>query len=147
MLLIIVTGEPNSGKDKVASKLGMNADVKYIRPYSDKKIPVNIEPQDFPTEYTYLSEYKLSKKMEHEIPLFTREIGVNRYVVFENQLNADYVVLILDPETLHELQKTYTGRIFSIYCTQNTCDNPQDYDVVFNPRVDDIDFLEVKLYE
>lgn len=147
MKLIVVTGEPNSGKDYLASKLAENSDVKFIRPFSDKVIPIQTEPRDFPTKYNYLSEYKLTRKMEREIPLFERVIGKHRYVVFRNQLNADYVVLILNPETLDQLREIYDGEIFSIYCTNGGCSNPHDYDIVFNPRVDDIDFLEVKIYE
>ena len=147
MKIIAICGKPNSKKDYVAMKLSENSDISYVRPYSDKSIPVNIEPYESDDSYVYLSEYKLSVKMDKEVPLAVREIKGHRYVFFENQLRAEYVVLILDEATLDQLRKDYDGEIFAIYTTVTTCSHPEKYDVVFNPDTDDIDLLEVKLYE
>ena len=147
MKLIVITGDKNSGKDYLASKLSENSDIKFIKPYSDKMSNHTTYDEVYDCSFIPINDKKLNVKMECEIPLFERVIGNNRYVVFQNQLNAEYALLILDKYTLDQVRRDYDFSIFSIYCTQGTCDNPQDYDVVFNPRVDDIDFLEVKLYE
>ena len=142
MKLVTITGKPNTGKDWLARKLGGNSDVLYIRPYSDRKIPKNIEPWEFDDSSIHLSEYKLSKKMEREVPLAIRTIGDTRYVFFRNQLRADYVVIVVDEATLDHLRKNYDCEIYSIYVTHDTCPNSDDYDVVYNPKTDDYDTLE-----
>lgn len=146
MKLVCICGEPNSQKDLVAMKLSQNSDVIYIRPYCDKKVPINLEAWDN-DGLIHLSPAQLDTKMYCEKPLAVREINDTRYVFFENQLRADYIVMIVDENTLDNLRKDKRWDIISIYCTRTSCANPQKYDVIFNPDTDDVDFLEVKLYE
>lgn len=146
MKLVTITGRPNTGKDLVAMRLDENSDVRYIKPYTDKELPINSETYEH-DGLIHLSKKQLDDKLNREVPLLIREINGSRYVFFENQLNADYIVLIVDEDSLDHLRRKFQDKLFRIYVTKSTCSRSEKYDVVFNPDTDDIDFLEVKLYE
>jgi hypothetical protein len=72
-----------------------------------------------------------------------------RYVFFENQLNAGYVVFIGDDRVVSYLQKNWTGELITVKVHSKNEEyserfslSDDDFDIVFNIDYDDFDELE-----
>lgn len=142
MKIIAITGHKNSNKDLVAMRLASNSDVVYIRPYSDKKRPLNMESYE-EDDYIHLNNSQLSYKMEREEPFLVKEIDGVRYVFFMTQFRADFCAIIIDKTMLDYLKKNWDGEIVSIYCHDGRgCDDPKSYDIIYDWKNDDFDRLE-----
>lgn len=148
MILITISGAKNSGKDILAMKLAQNSDCIWIKPYTDKEYPVNIEDWE-QDELIHLNDKQLDNKMNHEIPLAVTEINGFRYVFFENQLRADYVVLIADDNVVSYLKREWKGELITIKChrdgekySERNLLKDSEFDIVFNVDTDDYDTME-----
>ena len=149
MKLILISGARNSKKDLLAHRLASNSDCIWIKPYSDKPIPLNADPDD---RFIKLNSEQLNVKMMREVPLAETVIAGNRYVFFENQLNGDYCVIVGDDRIVFNLMNNYDGDIVSIKCHSNSEKNSprflmgdDDFDIVFNYDTDDYDTLEAMI--
>lgn len=141
MRLIILNGAKNCGKEIVARSLAKNSDCKFIRPYTDHT--------GVDDEYIRLNESKLSAKMERENPLYETVIDGYRWVFFENQLNAGYVVLIGDDRLISYFRKNWSGELITVRVHSNSEEpsnrsnlSDDNFDIVFNVDSDDMDELE-----
>ena len=149
MKLIVICGAKNSKKTLLAQRLSSNSDCRWIKPWSDKPVPLNADDTD---EFIPISESKLSDKMEKEIPLCVTVIDGHRYVFFENQLNEEFVVLIGDDTILFNIKKNFKGDLLTVKCHSNDetesprCLSPDsDFDIVFNYDTDDYDYFEADI--
>ena len=148
MKIVTISGGKFTKKDWLAHRLAENSDVVYVRPYTDKKIPIYDEE-----DYIYLNEKQLSAKMNQENPLvvFTTARG-NRYIFFENQLRTEFCVLILDDAGVHAVKKEFGNNVITIRVHSRN-EKPSDrvlmkdseYDIVFNVDTDDYFDLENKI--
>ena len=86
MKLIIISGAKNSKKDLLAMILSNRSDCIWIKPYSNRKDPVNADPHN---DYISLNDRQLNDKIAKEVPLAETIINSNRFVFFENQLKKD----------------------------------------------------------
>ena len=147
--MILISGARDSKKDLLAHRLANNSDCIWIKPYSDKAVPVNADPDD---RFIRLNSVQLNDKMMREVPLAETVIAGNRYVFFENQLRGDYCVLIGDDRIVFNLKNNYEGDMVSIKCHSNS-EKPSsrflledsDFDFVFNYDTDDYDTLEAMI--
>ena len=144
MRLIVLNGAKNSGKELVARRLAENSDCKYIKPFTD-------HPRDNGSddEYIRLNKPKLDNKLDSEVEFCITEVNGYRYVFFENQLNAGYVVLIGDDMVVSYLKRKWKGDLITVKVHSNNEKYSErfllgddDFDIVFNVDNDDIDELE-----
>lgn len=149
MKLILISGARNSKKDLLAHRLASNSDCIWIKPYSDKTVPVNADPDD---RFIRLNQAQLNVKMMREVPLAETVIAGNRYVFFENQLKGDYCVIVGDDRIVFHLMNNYEGDMVSIKCHSNSEKNSSrflieddEFDFVFNYDIDDYDTLEAMI--
>ena len=141
MRLVVINGAKHSKKDIVAMKLAKNSDCVWIKPYTDSKFLFD--------DYPHLNEEQLTRKMEREVPLCESVVNGHRYVFFENQLNAEYVVMIGDDRIITYLKNNWDGDLLTVkvhskdeeYSARNLLPD-KDFDIVFNVDMDDIDELE-----
>ena len=151
MKIIALTGAKNSRKDVVARRLATNSDVVYVRPYTDRDVPVNAEDWEL-DDYTHMNEKQLSYKMERDEVLSVAHVGNHRYVFFMSQFNADFCVLILDDVGIFNLKKNWKGEIVTVK-VHSDIEEPSDrclmkdeeFDFVFNIDHDDFDDLEDRI--
>lgn len=149
MKLILISGAKNSKKDLLAHRLANNSDCIWIKPYSDRSVPVNADPDD---RFIKLNDIQLEDKMMKEIPLTETVVSGNRYVFFENQLKGDYCVIVGDDRIVFNLLNNYSGDIVTIKCHSNS-EKPssrflmpdEEFDFVFNYDTDDYDTLEAMI--
>lgn len=147
MKIIALYGGRNSKKELLAMKLANNPNIVYVRPYTDREVPVNQEDWE-QDGYTHLNEKQLSHKMEREVPLATIQVDGDRYVFFENQLRADYCVLILDDAGLYNLGKIWSGELLTIRVhsdgemhSDRCLMSDEEFDIVFDYDNDDIELI------
>ena len=146
MRLIALNGANNSRKEWVAWRLSDNSDCIWIKPYTDKpRVYVDYEED----EMIHLNYPKLTYKMQREVPLAVTEVNNHRYVFFENQLNANYCVLIADDRVIEYLKNNWDGELITVKIhayNEESSDRFQlkddEFDIVFNVDNDDIDELE-----
>ena len=150
MKLIVLSGAKHSKKDLVASRLAENSDCIWIRPYSDKKIPINRDADDY--DFISLNQKQLNEKMAREVPLVETIVGGNRYVFFETQLLADYVVLIGDDRVVFNLKNNWDGDLVTVKChskgevsSSRSLMDDKEFDIVFNYESDDFDSLVAEI--
>lgn len=151
MILITISGAKNSGKNILAMKLAQNSDCIWIKPYTDKEYPVNIEDWEQDT-MIHLNKKQLDTKMGHEVPFAETEIKGFRYVFFENQLRADFVVLIADDNMVSSLKREWDGELITIKChsskeeySERNLLKDSEFDLIYNHDTDDYDDLESKI--
>lgn len=147
MKLILISGMKHSKKDLLAHRLASNSDCIWIKPFTDRKMPVNAEPSD--DVFIKMNQKQLDDKMEREVPFASTVIKGSRYVFFENQLNADYVVLVCDDRMIQYIQNTWNGEYVSIRCHSDKEEysdrwlmQDHEFDYVFHYDHDDYDTLE-----
>ena len=141
MRLIAINGAKYTPKTLVALKLANNSDCVWVHPYTD----LNITQED---EYVHLSQEKLSRKMEREIPLAVTEVNGHRYVFFENQFRGGFCVIIADDRVISYLKEKWDDELVTVklHCKKevksNRCLLPDDeYDIIFNTDTGDYDEL------
>ena len=149
MKLIVISGAKNSKKDLLASRLASNSDCIWIKPYSNKKVPINSDPV---TEFIRLNDKQLNRKLEQEVPLAETVVNGNRYIFFENQLNADYVVIIGDDRVVFNLKNNWKGEIVTVKCHSKSEEassrfllSDEEFDIVFDYDIDDYDTFEAMI--
>ena len=151
MKIIAISGGKNTNKEKLAFRLSENSDVDYIKPYTDREIPINMEfyEQD---DLIHLNPKQLSSKMEREIPLVVSNVNGNRYVFFQTQLRAEYCVMVLDDAGIFNLKKNWDGEIITVRVhSKNEKPSPRvlmndgEYDLVYDCENDDYHDLETAI--
>ena len=150
MKLIVISGAKYCKKDTLAMKLSQNSDCIWIKPYSDR--PVRINSDDTEDRFIRLNGRQLDDKINKEVPLAITEINGHRYVFFENQLNADYVVLTGDDRIVQYLKGNWDGELVTVKCHSNieqpskiSILDDDEFDIVFDVDNDDYDFLECQI--
>lgn len=146
MKLILISGAKGSHKDLLASRLASNSDCIWIKPYSNRKVPINSDPVD---TFISLNDSQLNRKLEREVAIAETVVNGNRYIFFENQLNADYVVIVGDDRIIFNLKNSWNGELVTIKCHSDR-EQPSsrfllddnEFDHVFHYGVDDYDTLE-----
>ena len=144
--IITISGAKNTKKDELAQKLAQNSAVVYVKPYTDAPEGVYEWEMD---EHIHLNPKQLDAKLNRENALTMTNVNSHRYVFFENQLNADYCILILDDTGLINLKRYWEGEMVTIrvhskdekYSERNVLDDDY-FDVVFDVDYDDYDVLE-----
>ena len=151
MILIAICGAKNSGKESLAMKLSRNSDCIWIKPYTDKEYPVNIEDWE-QDDMIHLNEKQLDNKMNHEIPLAVTEIKGYRYVFFENQLRADFVVLIADDNVVSYLKREWNGDLITIKChskeesySERNLLPDSEFDLIYHKETTDYEDFESQI--
>ena len=145
MKLIIISGAKNSKKDLLAMILSNRSDCIWIKPYSNRKDPVNADPHN---DYISLNDRQLNDKIAKEVPLAETIINSNRFVFFENQLKKDYTIIIGDDNIVFGAKNNWKGEIITVRChSKHEVESPRflfkddEFDYVFNYGDDDIDEL------
>lgn len=151
MKIIAISGGIDTCKDKLAYRLAENSDVVYIKPYTDREVPINLEVYE-QDDLIHLSSEKLSRKMEREIPLTMETVNGNRYVFFKNQCTADFCVMILDDAGIFNLKKNWSGEIITVRVhsknersSSRVLMKDSEYDFVFDWDKDDYHDLETAI--
>ena len=152
MKIIALNNARNGKADAVAMKLASNSDVVYVRPYTDKRVPVNQEDWE-QDDYIHLNAKQLSDKMDKEDVAVSCKVGNNHYVYFHNQFSSGFVVLILDDECLKTIKKDYGDDVVAVRVKSNSEElssrsgNLRDgfFDIIFDYDVEDIDELEWRI--
>ena len=144
--LIIISGAKYTNKELVASRLAKNSDCIWIKPYTDRPSGHVEYEQD---DYFHLDESKLSAKMERDKPLAVVELNNHRYVFFENQLHANYCILIGDDSLVSYFKNNWEGDLLTVKChsknekySQRNILGDDEFDVIFNTDDGDYDELE-----
>ena len=150
MKIITLTGGKNTKKELLAYKLSKNSDVGYIKPYTDREVPFEMEESEL-DDYNYVSKDTLDKMIKEDEVLCETLVNENRYVFFKSQLRHSYNVMIVDDYALVELQKKWKKNIYSIKVKSNG-EKPSnrinthlydyEFDKVYNVDTDDFDELE-----
>ena len=143
MKLIVISGAKNSKKDLLAMSLANNPDVVWIKPYSNRKIPINADPHD---DFIALNDSQLNVKLSREVPLAETIVKGNRYIFFENQLKGEYVLIIGDDRIAYNIENNWDGEVISIRCHSDDERSSsrflmadEEFDYVFNYGTDDLD--------
>ena len=146
MKLIAISGAKHSKKNLLAMKLSQNSDCIWILPYSDQ--PVRINSDNTEDKFIRLNKRQLDAKMNREKVLASVRVNEHRYIFFENQMNADYVVLIGDDTIIMQLKSDYDGKLVTIRCHSETEEHSdrallsdKEFDIVYNYDTDDFDTL------
>ena len=150
MKLIVISGAKHSKKSLVAFRLAQNSDCIWIKPYSDMDVPANGEPVE--DRFIHLNSKQLDDKMEREVPLASVEVNGNRYVFFENQLKAEYVVMVGDDRIVAYLKGNYGGDLVTVRCHSRVEEysdrdilSDREFDIVFDYDSDDFDTLVAEI--
>lgn len=145
MKLIVISGGKHSKKDLLATRLASNSDCIWIPPFSNKKLPINVDEDRFIS----ISDNQLSEMTTRENVIAETVVNGSRYVFFEKQLDADYVVIVGDDRIIFALENNFDGDMVTIRChSNNEIGSPRfllddkEFDYVFNYDVDDYDTLE-----
>lgn len=154
MKIVTLTGNKNTKKDYVASKLSENSDVHFIKPYTDAPLPIG-EPSEKYGGYQFISKEELDWVIENEEVISLRKINGHRYVYTESQLQAGYNILVVDDYMLLDVRENYPIRdIYSIKLrskNEKKSDRVDSYlfdhefDEVFDVDSDDFDELEARI--
>lgn len=152
MKIVALNCAKNGKADEVAIKLASNSDAVYVRPYTDRDVPVNQEDwnQD---DYIHLNSKQLSDKMERENVAVSCKVGDNHYVYFHNQFASGFVVLILDDACIKVMKDMYQEDLVSVRVKSSSEElsersgNLRDgfFDVIFDYDTEDIDDLEWRI--
>ena len=142
--IIALSGLKQSGKVKLCELWDQNANVSYIKPFTDN-------PKRRFDGYSFLPTKDLHKKMDEESILCSSMVKDFDYIYFQSQLINDYNLLIVDDYALKELKEIYpkiitvwvenpkaedSGRVGVIY-------RKSDYDYIYNYGLDEPEeFLE-----
>lgn len=148
MRIILISGARYTKKELVASRLAQNSDCIWVKPYTDKKVPINQEEWE-QDDYIHIAEDALSDKMERDNPLAVVEVNEHRYVFFENQLKASYCVLVGDDSLVSYFKNNWDGDLLTIRChskdekySERNILGDDEFDIIFNTDDGDYDELE-----
>ena len=151
--IITITGHKNSKKDYVAESLAKNSEVVFVRPYTDKQIPLG-EIAEVYGDYHYVLKATLDSMIETEKVISMITVNGNRYVYFEFQLTGTYNVLIVDDYGLLDLKDRWKGNVYSVLLYSVNQEqskrveeylNRHEFDEVFDVDNDDIYELEARI--
>ena len=152
MKIVTITGHKHTKKDYVAMKLAENSDVEFIQPYVDVELPKGVEPDEFDGYHIVLPAVMDDMIRDEEVISIT-EINGRRYVFFEFQITADYIVVIVDDFGLKAIKDKYKN-VFTVLLKSKNQEpservleflKPSDFDVVFDVDTEDISDLEDKI--
>ena len=113
MKLIVISGARNSKKSLLAQRLSDRLGCLWVKPYSNRKVPINAEPQ---TDFIALNDKQLNEKLEREESLAETIANGNRYIYFKNQLKGDYAVITGDDSIVLGTVHNWNGDILTIKC-------------------------------
>ena len=145
MKLIVISGARNSKKDLLAMRLSSSLDCVWIKPYSNRKVPINSDPV---TDFIPLNDNQLNDKLEREESLAETIAKGNRYIYFINQLKGDYSIITGDDSIMLSATHNWNGDIITIKCHSDKempsvrclmSDN--EFDVTFHYEDDDFEEL------
>ena len=145
MKLIVISGARNSKKDLLAMRLSSSLDCVWIKPYSNRKVPINSDPV---TDFIPLNDNQLNDKLEREESLAETIAKGNRYIYFINQLKGDYSIITGDDSIMLSATHNWNGDITTIKCHSDKempsvrclmSDN--EFDVTFHYEDDDFEEL------
>ena len=150
--VITLTGYKNCGKYNLAMDLANNSDVAFIKPYTDREIPLEEIPEEF-GEFHYVSKDTLDLMMEEDEVLSSTLIDGNRYVFFKFQLTAPYNVLIADDYAVVDIRSNWKNTLsIKVYGkNQEKSDRvgvylyDHEFDEIFHYGSDDVDELEWRI--
>lgn len=151
--IISLTGAKHSGKLNLAMDLAKNSDVVFIRPYTDREVPLSDIAWDF-CEFHYVSKETLDLMIKSEKVLSTTTINGDRFVFFEFQLTEAYNVMILDDYAVCEVKDNYKD-VFTVKVHSDKEEKSDrvgeylfdhEFNQVFYYGIDDIDVLEWVIY-
>ena len=148
MKLIVISGARNSKKSLLAQRLSDRLDCLWIKPYSNRKVPINAEPQ---TDFIVLNDRQLNDKLEREESLAETIANGNRYIYFKNQLKGDYTVITGDDSIILSATHNWDGDIATVIChskdekpSVRSLMGDDEFDYTFNYESDDFDaFVEM----
>ena len=150
--IVTLTGYKNCGKYNLAMDLANNSDVAFIKPYTDREIPLDEIPEEY-GEFHYVSKDTLDIMMEDDEVISSTTINGNRYVFFKFQLTAPYNVLIADDYAVVDIRSnwknTYSIKVYG----DNQKDSDRvgvylydhEFDEIFHYGSDDVDSLEWRI--
>lgn len=151
MILIVISGAKHSKKDLLAMDLASNSDCRWVKPYTDKEVPVNQENWEM-DEYIHLNEKQMKHKMERENVLVSIDLNGSRYVFFEYQMSSDYVVIIGDDRVVSHLKENWKGDLITVRChskseeySERNLLKDSEFDIVHNYDTDDYEDFEAKI--
>ena len=150
--VITLTGHKNCGKYNVAMDLAENSDVAFIKPYTDREIPLDDIPEEY-GDFHYVSKDTLDLMIEDDEVLSSTMIDGNRYVFFKFQLTAQYNVLIADDYGVVDIKSNW-GDVYSVKVySDKQIDSDRvgvylydhEFDEIFHYGLDDVDELEWRI--
>lgn len=151
MILIAISGAKNSKKNLLAMKLAGNSDCKWVRPYTNKQVPVNQKDWEM-DEYIHLNDKQLEHKKSRDKVLLTIDINGSEYVYFEYQMNSEYVVIVGDDRVISYFKDNWDGKLITVKCHSNSEKysernllNDSEFDIVYNYDTGDYDDFEAKI--
>ena len=150
-LLIIISGAKNSKKNLLAMDLASNSDCRWIKPYTDREVPVNQENWEM-DEYVHLTSDLLDKKIVDETVMASIIVDGDRWVFFESQFDSAFGVIIGDDSVVSQFRENWNGELFTIKChskdekySERSLLKDSEFDAVFCYGRDDYDDLEAKI--
>ena len=113
MKLIVISGAKYSKKNLLAFRLSNKPNCVWIKPYTNKRDPINAEPHD---KYIPLNDNQLMEKMDREVALASTILNGYLFVFFENQLKDDYSIIVGDDKIVHNTKSNWDGDIVTVKC-------------------------------
>jgi len=150
--VVTLTGGKYAGQLTLAYKLGANSDAEFVKPYTDREVPIGVDP-DTIGDYHFVSKDVLDKMIDEEEVLCSTEINNARYVIFIKQLVNDYNILVVDDYQLLDVKRRWSnlftvkvhGRNEESSDRVDVCFRDDEFDEVFMFGVDDFDILEARI--
>lgn len=149
--IVTITGHKHTKKGIIATELARNSDVEYVRPYTARSLPKDIEPSILEAEYNVVLPSVLDDMMKKEKVLAVTEIGKHKYVYFEFQFRKPYSVIIADDYAVVNIKSNWDGKIFTIRAVSDKEEPSErvdeflykhEFDTIFDYERDDIYELE-----
>lgn len=154
--IVTVTGHKHTHKNTIAMRLAGNSDVEWVRPYTARELPKDIEPSALEGEYNVVLPSVLDDMMEKEKVLSVTTIGDNKYVFFEFQFRKNFSVVIVDDYAVVDIKQNWDGKVFTIRAVSDNEEQSDrvgeylykhEFDVVFDYTKDDFYELEHRIGE
>ena len=150
--VITLTGYKNCGKYNLAMDLAKNSDIEFIKPYTDREIPLDELPEKF-GDFHYVSKDTLDMMIEDDEVLSSTLINGDRYVFFKFQLVAPYNVLIADDYAVVDIRSNWSNTYSIKVYGKNQRDSDRvgvylydhEFDEIFHYGSDDYDALEWRI--
>ena len=131
--------------------LASNSDCRWVKPYTDKKVPVNQENWEM-DEYIHLNEKQMAHKMNRDKVLMSIDVNGDRYVYFEYQMNSEYVVIVGDDRVVSYLKDNWDGKLITVRChsdgekySERNLLSDSEFDIVYHYDTGDYEDFEAKI--